>query len=171
LRSPSGRLIQSVIQTDAPLNPGNSGGALVDGQGRVVGINTAMIGHAQGLCFAIGIDTAADVTMRLMRDGRVRRARLGLAGQTIMLDQRLARRLRRSEVAAVQVLDVPAGGPAARAGIAKGDVVLEFADATVFTVDDLHRLLTAEIAGRDTRMTVLRGAGIQSFAVRPELDE
>jgi S1-C subfamily serine protease len=171
LRSPSGRLIQSVIQTDAPLNPGNSGGALVDGQGRVVGINTAMIGRAQGLCFAIGIDTAADVTMRLMRDGRVRRARLGLAGQTIMLDQRLARRLRRSEVAAVQVLDVPVGGPAARAGIAKGDVILEFADAAVFTVDDLHRLLTAEIADRDTRMTVLRGAGIQSFEVRPDLDE
>jgi S1-C subfamily serine protease len=171
LRSPSGRLIQSVIQTDAPLNPGNSGGALVDGRGRVVGINTAMIGHAQGLCFAIGIDTAADVTMRLMRDGRVRRARLGLAGQTIMLDQRLARRLRRSEVAAVQVLDVPAGGPAARAGIAKGDVVLEFAGAPVFTVDDLHRLLTAEIAGADAKVTVLRGAGLQTVEVRPELDE
>ncbi|HEY1386674.1 MAG TPA: trypsin-like peptidase domain-containing protein, partial [Dongiaceae bacterium] len=171
LRSPSGRLIQSVIQTDAALNPGNSGGALVDGQGRVVGINTAMIGHAQGLCFAIGIDTAADVTMRLMREGRVRRARLGLAGQTIMLDSRLARRLRRSEAAAVQVLDVPSDGPAAHAGIAKGDIILEFADAPVFTVDDLHRLLTAEIAGRDASITVLRGAAIQSFDVRPELDE
>ena len=171
LRSPTGRLIPSVIQTDAPLNPGNSGGALVDGQGKVVGINTAMIGHAQGLCFAIGIDTAADVTMRLMRDGRVRRARLGLAGQTIMLDQRLARRLRRSEAAAVQVLEVTEGGPAAQAGIAKGDLILEFAGAPVFTVDDLHRLLTAEIAGRATQISVLRGAGIQAFDVRPELDE
>src|ERR1700741_3867970 len=119
LRSPAGRLIQSVIQTDAPLNPGNFGGALVDGNGKVVAINTAMIGRAQGLCFAIGIDTAADVTMRLMRDGHVRRSRLGLAGQTIMLDQRLARRLRRSEVPAVQVLEAPSGGPAERAGIAK----------------------------------------------------
>ena len=171
LRSPTGRLIPSVIQTDAPLNPGNSGGALVDGQGKVVGINTAMIGHAQGLCFAIGIDTAADVTMRLMRDGRVRRARLGLAGQTIMLDQRLARRLRRAEIGAVQVLEVPGGGPASQAGIAKGDIILEFAGETVFTVDDLHRLLTAEIAGQGTSTTVLRGAGLQTFEVRPELDE
>jgi S1-C subfamily serine protease len=171
LRSPTGRLIPSVIQTDAPLNPGNSGGALVDGQGRVVGINTAMIGHAQGLCFAIGIDTAADVTMRLMRDGRVRRARLGLAGQTIMLDQRLARRLRRAEASAVQVLELPSGGPAAQAGLAKGDVILEFAGSVVFTVDDLHRLLTAEIAGQGTPLVVLRGAGIQTFDVRPELDE
>ncbi|HSE74460.1 MAG TPA: trypsin-like peptidase domain-containing protein [Dongiaceae bacterium] len=171
LRSPTGRLIPSVIQTDAPLNPGNSGGALVDGQGRVVGINTAMIGHAQGLCFAIGIDTAADVTMRLMRDGRVRRARLGLAGQTIMLDQRLARRLRRAEASAVQVLELPSGGPAAQAGVAKGDVILEFAGSVVFTVDDLHRLLTAEIAGQGTPLVVLRGAGIQTFDVRPELDE
>ena len=171
LRSPSGRLIQSVIQTDAPLNPGNSGGALVDGNGRVVGINTAMIGHAQGLCFAIGIDTAADVTMRLMRDGRVRRARLGLAGQTIMLDQRIARRLRRAGAAAVQVLEVVSDGPAARAGVAKGDVILEFAESGVFTVDDLHRLLTAEIAGRGTSIKVLRGAGLETFEVRPELDE
>jgi S1-C subfamily serine protease len=101
LRSPSGRLIESVIQTDAPLNPGNSGGALVDGRGRVVGINTAMIGGAQGLCFAIGIDTAIDVTARLMRDGRVRRARLGIAGHTTPLDARLARRLHRERDTAV----------------------------------------------------------------------
>ncbi len=171
LRSPSGRLIQSVIQTDAPLNPGNSGGALVDGQGRVVGINTAMIGRAQGLCFAIGIDTAADVTMRLMRDGRVRRARLGLAGQTIMLDARLARRLRRTEASAVQVLEVAPGGPAAEAGIARGDVILDFAGVGVFAVDDLHRLLTAEIAGRETHITVLRAASLHTLTVRAELDE
>jgi S1-C subfamily serine protease len=171
LRSPAGRLIPSVIQTDAALNPGNSGGALVDGQGRVVGINTAMINHAQGLCFAIGIDTAADVTMRLMRDGRVRRARLGLAGQTIMLDQRLSRRLRRPTVAAVQVLEIPAGGPAAQGGIAKGDVILKFGDTEIFTVDDLHRLLTAEIAGHETPVTVIRGGRIETYKIRPELDE
>ena len=171
LRSPSGRLIPSVIQTDAPLNPGNSGGALVDGEGRVVGINTAMIGGAQGLCFAIGIDTAADVTMRLMRDGRVRRARLGLAGQTIMLDQRLARRLRRTESSAVQVLEIPDRGPAAHAGIERGDVILEFAGAGIFAVDDLHRLLTAELAGQDLPMVILRGAGLRRFDIRPELDE
>src|ERR1043165_8094513 len=119
LRSPSGRLIESVIQTDAALNPGNSGGALADGNGRVVGINTAMIGGAQGLCFAIGIDTAIDVTTRLMKDGRVRRSRLGLGAQTIMLDARLSRRLRRVEGSGVQILEVQSGGPAADAGLVK----------------------------------------------------
>lgn len=171
LRSPAGRLIPSVIQTDAPLNPGNSGGALVDGQGRVVGINTAMIGGAQGLCFAIGIDTAADVTMRLMRDGRVRRARLGLAGQTIMLDPRAARRLRRPENGAVQILEVTPRGPAAQAGLVKGDVVLAFAGETIFAIDDLHRLLTAEIAGKVLALQILRGAQLQTLEIRPELDE
>jgi len=171
LRSPSGRLIQSVVQTDAPLNPGNSGGALVDGQGRVVGINTAMIGQAQGLCFAIGIDTAADVTMRLMRDGRVRRARLGLVGQTITLDARLARRLQRQEATAVQVAEVVADGPAARAGIGKGDVILEFAETRIVTIDDLHRLLTEEAAERDAPVLVIRGAGVEKLSVRPDRDD
>jgi len=170
LRSPSGRLIESVIQTDAPLNPGNSGGALVDGLGRVVGINTAMVGQAQGLCFAIGVDTAVDVTARLMRDGKVRRARLGLGGQTTPLDARLARRLQREGATAVLVSEVSPGGPAARAGIQAGDVVLSFADAKVFTVDDLHRLLAAEIAGREVEVTVIRAAEIRTLSVRPELD-
>src|SRR6185312_4986083 len=143
LRSPSGRLIESVIQTDAPLNPGNSGGALVDGLGRVVGINTAMIGQAQGLCFAIGVDTAIDVTARLMKDGKVRRSRLGLAGQTTPLDSRLARRLHRERDAAVLVAEVIAGGPAERAGVQAGDLILSLGGAEVFTIDDLHRLLTA----------------------------
>jgi S1-C subfamily serine protease len=171
LRSPSGRLIESVIQTDAPLNPGNSGGALVDGQGRVIGINTAMIGQAQGLCFAIGVDTVVDVTARLMRDGRVRRARLGIAGQTTMLDARLARRLHRDGGTAVMVSEAPADGPAARAGVEKGDVILEFAGAKVFTVDDLHRLLTAEIAGSELEMTVIRRASIETLKVNPDLDD
>jgi S1-C subfamily serine protease len=170
LRSPSGRLIESVIQTDAPLNPGNSGGALVDGAGRVVGINTAMIGQAQGLCFAIGVDTAVDVTARLMRDGKVRRARLGLGGQTTPLDARLARRLHREGHTAVLISEIAAGGPAERAGLKAGDVVLSFAEATVFTVDDLHRLLTAEIAGMAVEVTVIRAAEIKTLEVRPELD-
>ena len=171
LRSPTGRLIQSVIQTDAALNPGNSGGALVDGQGKVVGINTAMIGHAQGLCFAIGIDTAADVVVRLMREGRVRRSRLGVGGQTLTLDSRLARRLGRGSDGAVLATEVVAGGPAARAGIVKGDVLLEFAGAPVFGVDDLHRLLTAELAERETSVMVLRAAKIETLMVTPKLDD
>ena len=171
LRSPSGRLIESVIQTDAPLNPGNSGGALVDGLGRVVGINTAMIGQAQGLCFAIGVDTAIDVTARLMKDGRVRRARLGLAGQTTPLDSRLARRLHRERDSAVLVAEVIAGGPAERAGVQAGDLLLSFGGAPVFTIDDLHRLLTAEAAEQDAELVVLRRARIETISLRPEADD
>jgi S1-C subfamily serine protease len=169
LRAPNGRLIESVIQTDAPLNPGNSGGPLVDGAGRVVGVNTAMIGRAQGLCFAIGIDTAVDVTARLMRDGRVRRAQLGLAGQTTMLDARLARRLQRAGDTAVLVMDAK-GGAAERAGVRQGDLILEFAGQGVFTVDDLHRLLTEDAAGKDLPMKVLRQAMIETLTVRPDAD-
>jgi S1-C subfamily serine protease len=170
LRSPSGRLIESVVQTDAPLNPGNSGGALADGQGRVIGVNTAMIGQAQGLCFAIGADTVVDVTARLMRDGRVQRARLGLAGQTTPLDARLARRLGRAAQTAVLASEVIAGGPAERGGVRAGDLLLGFGDVEIATVDDLHRLLTTEAAGRATELTVLRGAAIERVAVTPEPD-
>jgi S1-C subfamily serine protease len=169
LRSPGGRLIESVIQTDAPLNPGNSGGPLVDGAGRVVGINTAMIGRAQGLCFAIGIDTAVDVTARLMRDGRVKRARLGLAGQTTMLDSRLARRLQREGDTAILVMEA-VGGAAERGGMRQGDLILEFDGRPIFTVDDLHRLLTDDAAGRDLTVKVLRQAKLETLMVRPDAD-
>ncbi|MFI4974829.1 MAG: S1C family serine protease [Caulobacterales bacterium] len=169
LRAPNGRLIESVIQTDAPLNPGNSGGPLVDGLGRVVGVNTAMIGRAQGLCFAIGIDTAVDVTARLMRDGRVKRARLGLAGQTTVLDPRVARRLQREGDTAVLVIEAK-GGAAERGGLRQGDLILEFAGQAVFTVDDLHRLLTDDAAGRDLPVTVLRQAKLETLSVRPDAD-
>jgi S1-C subfamily serine protease len=171
LRSPNGRLIESVIQTDAALNPGNSGGALADGLGRVIGINTAMIGQAQGLCFAIGVDTVVDVTARLMHDGRVRRARLGLAGQTIVLDARLAARLGRDGGTAVQVTEVVAGGPAAHAGLEPGDVLLAFGDDPMFSVDDLHRRLRAEIAGEAVQVSVIRSGHIQSLTVTPDLDD
>src|SRR5437899_2824919 len=147
LRSPSGRLIESVIQTDAPLNPGNSGGALVDGRGRVVGINTAMVGQAQGLCFAIGGDTAVDVTARLMRDGRVRRARLGLAGQTTPLDPRLSRRLHRVVGSAVTVSEVTRDGPAAPAGVLTGGLTFDVAGETVFSVADLQRVPAPGVTG------------------------
>jgi S1-C subfamily serine protease len=169
LRSPNGRLIESVVQTDAPLNPGNSGGALTDGRGRVIGINTAMVGRAQGLCFAVGADTAVDVASRLLRDGKVHRTRLGLGGQTTMLDARLAARLRR-EGSAVMVSEVQADGPAARAGLKAGDVILDFGDTRVLSVDDLHKRLVAELATQTVAVQVMRGAHILTVELIPELD-
>ena len=170
LRARSGRLIESVIQTDAPLNPGNSGGPLVDSQGRVVGINTAMAGWAQGICFAIGIDTAVHVASLLMRDGRVRRSRLKLAAQTAMLDRRLLRTLDRAIASAAMVLDVESEGPAAKAGLTKGDIILEFDHEAVSGVDDLHRLLTADRSNRDLSMHIVRTGRPLHLTIRPEPD-
>ncbi len=168
LRARSGRLIESVIQTDAPLNPGNSGGPLVSGAGRVVGINTATILPAQGICFAIGIDTAADVAMRLMRDGRVRRARLGVTTQTVPLHTRLRRALDLPLGTGVLVMEVTPDGPAARAGVLEGDIVLGLAGTKVGGVDDLHRLLTGERAGQATVIEVLRRGERRELAITPE---
>jgi S1-C subfamily serine protease len=169
LRSASGRQIDSVIQTDAPLNPGNSGGPLVDGAGKVVGINTAIIGGAQGICFAIGIDTAQDVVTHLMRDGRVRRSRLGVAAQTVMLDTRLAARLQRKAASAVLVAELV--DEVGRAGeLKKGDLLLELDGETVATVDDLHRLLTAARGGQVLTAKLLRQGAIETVAVTPALD-
>lgn len=169
LRTRSGRLIESVIQTDAPLNPGNSGGPLVDGRGRVVGINTAIAGPAQGICFAIGSDTAEDVAARLLRHGRIRRARLGIAAQTIMLDRRLARRLERP-AQAVMVSEIMVEGAAARAGLQPGDILLTFDGQVLSGVDDLHRFLTAERAGKSCALSVLRPPSIESLTIIPAAD-
>jgi S1-C subfamily serine protease len=170
LRTRSGRLVESVIQTDAPLNPGNSGGPLVDGSGRIVGINTAIAGGAQGICFAIGIDIAADVAATLMREGRVRRSRLRFAGQTITLDRRILRGLGRTMPSAILVLEVLADGPAQRAGLEKGDVLLEFDGDAIESLDQLHRRLTADLARREVPVRVLRKGKLLSLAVRPLTD-
>jgi S1-C subfamily serine protease len=170
LRTRSGRLVESVIQTDAALNPGNSGGPLVDGSGRIVGINTAIAGGAQGICFAIGIDIASNVAATLMREGRVRRSRLRFAGQTIMLDRRIVRGLGRSASSAIMVLEVLADGPAQRAGMEKGDVLLEFDGAAIESLDHLHRLLTVELAQREVPLRVLRRGKVVELAVRPVTD-
>lgn len=170
LRTASGRLVESVIQTDAPLNPGNSGGPLADTAGRVIGINTAVAGGAQGICFAIGIDTAVEVAYQLMRHGRVRRSRLRLAGQTIALDRRALRALERTESAAVVVSDVLPDGPAQRAGLEPGDLLLELDGECITGVDSLHRLLTAERAGREVEVRLLRRGRTQSVTLMPEAD-
>jgi S1-C subfamily serine protease len=169
LRTRSGRLVESVIQTDAPLNPGNSGGPLVDGAGRVVGINTAIAGGAQGICFAIGIDIAANVAATLMRDGRVRRSRLGLGGQTIPLDRRVLRTLQRQVPTAILILEVQPDGPAERANLQHGDVLLDFDGASIAGLDHLHRLLTAELAAREIRVRVLRRGKLLDVTIRPML--
>src|SRR5437868_2584675 len=170
LRTRSGRLMDSVIQTDAPLNPGNSGGPLVDGRGRVVGINTAMAGGAQGICFAIGIDIAADVAARLMRDGRVRRSRLRIAGQTITLDRRIVRGLKRDNAGAILILEVTSGGPAQAAGFERGDVLLDFDGVALSGLDQLHRLMTVERAHREIAVRLLRRGKLIDAAVRPASD-
>jgi S1-C subfamily serine protease len=170
LRTVSGRLIESVIQTDAPLNPGNSGGPLADTAGRVVGINTAVAGGAQGICFAIGIDTAVEVAYQLMRHGRVRRSRLKLAAQTIALDRRILHVLERMEPGAVMISEVLPGGPAQQAGLARGDLLLELDGKLITGVDTLHRLLTVERAGREVEIRLLRRGKPQSVTVVPEAD-
>ena len=171
LRTRSGHMVDSVIQTDAPLNPGNSGGPLVAGGGpmgaKVVGINTAMIAPAQGICFAIGIDTAIWVATRLMRDGRVRRARLGVSGQTVPLDVRLRRRHGLIQASGVMVAELLPDGPAARSDLKTGDVVVALDGLPIAGVDDLHRALTEEKAGREVMLAVLRAAEMMTARVVP----
>jgi S1-C subfamily serine protease len=167
LRTRSGGLIDSVIQTDAPLNPGNSGGPLVSGAGLVVGINTAMIAPAQGICFAIGIDTAVWVATRLMRDGRVRRSRLGLSAQTVPIATRVRRFHGLEQASGAMVSDLAPDGPAARAGLQSGDVVVAFGGAPVTGVDDLHRALTAERAGIPAALSLLRRTERLTLSVTP----
>ncbi|MEZ5995988.1 MAG: trypsin-like peptidase domain-containing protein [Hyphomonadaceae bacterium] len=156
LRGESGRLIEDVIQTDAALNPGNSGGALVDAHGAVVGINTAIIGGAQGLCFAVPSNTAKLVIPELMRDGRVARGWFGIAGQTQELSRALVRRLNLSVTSGVLVVAVMRGGPAEAAGLRLGDVVLRLDGEATPSVDAIHKLLTRERISRRVALDILR---------------
>jgi S1-C subfamily serine protease len=167
LRTRGGGLLDSVIQTDAPLNPGNSGGPLVSGAGRVVGINTAVIAPAQGICFAIGIDTAIWVATRLMRDGRVRRSRLGVAAQTVPITTRVRRFHGLQQASGAMISDVMVDGPASQAGLQPGDVVVSFDGVPVTGVDDLHRALTVERAGLSMPLGVLRRTELLTLAVTP----
>ena len=167
-RSVGGRLIDDVIQTDAALNPGNSGGPLVDSRGRVVGVNTAVILPAQGICFAVGITTAKFVAGQLIRHGRIRRGRIGVAGQTIPL-LRLAQRAHGIGArSGVLVTGVEPGSPAERAGVVSGDIIVDFDGKAVTGVDDLHRLLVTESIDARTTIVVLRKADRLELAIVPE---
>lgn len=156
LRSTTGRLMDAIIQTDAALNPGNSGGPLVDAQGLVIGVNTAVILPAQGLCFAIPANTARWVASMLIRDGRVRRAFLGIGGQHVVLQRRLVREHELPSEQALMVVHIETGSPAHSAGVVEGDIIVAFAGQPVGGVDDLHRMLTDQTIGVSARMTVLR---------------
>ena len=168
LRSYSGRLIEDVIQTDASLNPGNSGGPLVTSDGHVVGVNTATIMGAQGLCFAIGINTAKFVAGRLLRDGRIRRSFIGVEAQTTPLHRRLVRFYDLQHDTGVVVMSVEEGGPARRAGLREGDVIVALDGKPVAGVDDLHRLLTDARVGVSNSLTVLRYTEKLALQVVPE---
>ena len=156
LRSRDGRLIEDVIQTDAALNPGNSGGPLVDTRGSVVGINTAIIPAAQGICFAVPSGTARLVTAALIRDGRVRRAYLGISSAATVIGRPLAASLGLAATAGVRVLEVALGSPAERAGLQPGDLVAFLDGAALPTLSALQRLLTAERIGRRLPAVIIR---------------
>lgn len=167
LRSRSGRLIDDIIQTDAALNPGNSGGPLVSSAGDVIGVNTAVIVPAQGLCFAIAINTASFVAGRLLRDGRIRRSAIGLAGQNVPLHRRVVRFFDLPAETGVLVTAVEPRSPADAAGLRPGDVLLEFDRQPVTGIDDLHRLLTEDRVGVRTSLVALRGTERIELTVVP----
>src|SRR5471032_83992 len=167
LRARSGRLMDDIIQTDAALNPGNSGGPLVTTRGEVIGVNTATIMPAQGLCFAIASNTARFVEARLIRDGRVRRSYIGLAGQTVPIPRAVARANQLAVTSGVFVVSVEAQSPAAIAGLRDGDVVLAFAGEAVTGLDDLHRLLTEERIGVPQTLVILRAAARRTLTIVP----
>jgi S1-C subfamily serine protease len=156
LRTASGRLIDNVIQTDAALNPGNSGGPLVDSRGAAVGVNTAAVLPGQGVCFAIPLHAAERVAAALIHDGRVRRARIGVGGQTVPVPRALARFHDLAAGTGVKVLSVEKGEPADEAGVLRGDVIVRLGDEAVEDVDDLQRLLGESAIGRPVRLTLLR---------------
>ena len=167
LRARSGRLMDDIIQTDASLNPGNSGGPLVTTAGEVIGVNTAMILPAQGICFAIASNTVRFVASRLMRDGRMRRSRIGVAGQQTTIPRSLARAHQMAVTSGVLVTGIEDNSPASRAGLRKGDVILGFGGTPVSGVDDLHRLLTAERIGSPAPVIVLRNGERRQLTVIP----
>ena len=167
LRARSGRLMDDIIQTDASLNPGNSGGPLVTSRGEVIGINTAMILLAQGLCFAIASNTARFVASVLIRDGRIRRSYIGVAGQSVPIPRAVARSNQLAVSSGVFVTSVEPNSPAASAGLRDGDVILAFAGEVVTGIDDLHRRLTGDRIGVPATLTILRSAERRQLTIVP----
>jgi len=168
LRSTSGRLIDDIIQTDAALNPGNSGGPLVTSRGDVIGVNTAVILPGQGICFAIAINTAKFVASRLIRDGKIRRGYIGVAGQNISLPRRVIRLHKLSVETGILVISVEPNSPAQRAGLQPGDVILSYDNQSTSGIDDLHKLLTEALVGIASPLEVLRGHEKRTIQIAAE---
>jgi S1-C subfamily serine protease len=168
LRAQSGRLMDDVIQTDAALNPGNSGGPLVNSRGEVIGVNTAMILPAQGICFATSIDTAKFVASRLIRDGKVSRSYIGLAGQNVPLPRRIVRYYNLPVASGIMVISYDGNSPAKKAGVLEGDIIVGFDDHSIAGIDDLHKLLTEDRIGHKSSLVVMRGTERLSLEVVPE---
>ena len=167
LRAENGRLIENIIQTDAALNPGNSGGPLADSRGTVIGINTAVIAGFQGICFAIPVNTAKWVAAQLIREGRVRRAYLGILAQVVTLDRRIAVAYHLETPTAVRVSEVNPDTAAARAGIHAGDLIIKIGETPVATLDDLQLALGRYPIGKPLPVQVLRGSAITTLELSP----
>ena len=167
LRSQSGRLIDNVIQTDAALNPGNSGGPLVAANGEVIGVNTAIILPAQGICFATAINTAKFVAGRLIKDGKIQRGYLGVAGQNAPLHRLLVRAHHLAAATGIFVVSVEPNSPAHRSGVHEGDIIVAFDDKALPDIDALHRLLTDCQSGMRVNLTVIRGTEKLVLNVKP----
>lgn len=168
MRAQSGRLMDDIIQTDAALNPGNSGGPLVNSSGKVIGVNTAVILPAQGLCFAIASNTAQLVTAWLIRDGKIRRSYLGLAGQNTTIHPRLVRHHKLSNNQGVLVSGIELDGPARQSGLAEGDIIIAFKEAPITSIDDLHRGLVGKEIGVTCTLSVIRGVDMVELTVVPQ---
>jgi S1-C subfamily serine protease len=168
MRAQSGRLMDDIIQTDAALNPGNSGGPLVNSSGQVIGVNTAVILPAQGLCFAIAANTAQLVAAWLIRDGKIRRSYLGLAGQNTTIHPRLVRHHKLTSNQGVLVAGTEPNGPAEQSGLAEGDIIIAFKGAPISSIDDLHRVLVGKEIGIESTLAVIRGAEMMDLMVIPQ---
>jgi S1-C subfamily serine protease len=167
MRAQSGRLMDDILQTDAALNPGNSGGPLVNSRGEVIGVNTAIILPAQGLCFAIASNTAQLVAGWLIKDGKIRRSYLGLAGQNAPIHARLVRYHHLPDEQGVLVADIEPDGPAKLAGLRAGDLIVAFKGQPIVSIDDLHRLLVGSEIGIRSILTVIRGTELLDLPVTP----
>jgi S1-C subfamily serine protease len=167
MRSQSGRLMENIIQTDAALNPGNSGGPLVNSHGEVIGVNTAIIPSAQGICFAIASNTAEFIAAWLIKEGRIRRAWLGLQGQTAPIHPRIARYLGLQPAQGILILHVETGGPAAQAGLREGDLIVGFKDHPIAGIDELQRVLVGSEIGVKSPLKIVRGSFLTALEIVP----